>query len=233
MLAEPSIKGRKNATVLHGVIQTIKIVFNLMELQFRKILSDYLPQESLNFFVQFFMDNKVSLKITRDRKTRLGCFVRKRTELPLITINNGLNKYFFSIVLAHEIAHYISWQNNKHKRLLPHGKEWKAAYEKLLKELIAIKIFPNDIEDLLHILIDSNFTSSKAEFELNYALKKYQSNKESTVLLKDIADGEEFIYNGVKFKKIKTKTHRCSCVKTGVLLRNTYSFHLLAEVEVC
>ena len=204
-----------------------------MESQFRKILSDYVPQESLEFFVSFFMGHEVSFKIVRDRRTRLGCFVRKRSELPLITINSGLNKYYFAIVLVHEMAHFISWNDNKHKRLIPHGKEWKKEFKNQLTQLIDLKIFPSEIEIFLNKYAENNFSSSKAEFELNYALKKYQDKSENKILLKDLKDGQEFIYNGLRFKKIKTKTHRCSCIKTGSFFKNSYSFHLLAEVEAC
>jgi len=204
-----------------------------MESQFRKVLSDYVPQDSLNYFVSFFMSHKVSLKIVRDRRTRLGCFVRKRYALPIISINNGLNKYYFAIVLAHEIAHYLSWNNQKHKRLLPHGKEWKDEFKNQLIQLIDLKTFPVEIEKLLNNYMLTNFSSSKAEFELNYNLKKHQNKNENTVLLADVEEGQEFMYNGMRFKKLNTKTHRCSCIKTGVLFKNSYSFHLLAEVEVC
>jgi len=202
-----------------------------MELQFRKVLSKYIPQEILNFVIQLFVDNGVSLVVTKNRKTKLGSFIRKKGEIPLITVNNNLNKYYFLVVLVHEFAHYFSWKKNKNKRIAPHGQQWKNEFGVLLKQLIDLHVFPEDIVKAVLIYIDSNFNSSKAKFELYFILNKYQDRKENKILLIDLEDGKDFFYNMSKFKKISTKNSRCLCVKMDDAFNRKYSFHLLTEIQ--
>ena len=202
-----------------------------MELQYRKVLSKYIPEESLDFILQLFVENKVSLTVTKSRKTKLGSFIKKKGETPLITVNFNLNKYYFLVVLVHELAHYFNWKKNQFKRISPHGLQWKKEFENLLRQLIDMKIFPKDIEAVILSDINRNFNSTKAKFELTYILNKYQSGKENVILLVDLEDGKEFLYQNTKYQKIATKNSRCLCIKREDLLNRKYSFHLLTEIE--
>jgi len=203
-----------------------------METQFRSVLSKYLPEESLDFIVKLFVDNGVSLVVTKSRKTKLGSFIQRKGKVPLITINFNLNPYYFLVVLVHELAHYFSWKKNQNKRVAPHGQQWKNEFGILLKQLIGMRMFPEDLVETILNYINHNFNSTKANFELNYVLSKYQKINDDKILLVDLEDGSEFYYKKKKYRKVITKSSRCHCIKIDDKLNRKYSFHLLTEINV-
>jgi len=199
---------------------------------FKENISKYLPPLAVDFFAHLHHNNNVSLTIKYNRKTRLGSFTPRRNRCPLITINYGLNKYYFALVLAHEFAHFFAWQNNKGKRIPAHGQIWKNEYAKILKELLDLNVFPDEIKIAIINAAIANFSSKNANLELDYQLKKIGENKEGKKMLADIEDGSLFTYAGATFQKIETLKSRCRCKRKDKILYNMYSFHLLTEVTL-
>ena len=75
-----------------------------------EILKKYLPEETVMVISEWIIEFDFKLKITKERKTRLGDYTSPRGDLNhTITINYNLNKYAFLITLVHEVAHLVSF----------------------------------------------------------------------------------------------------------------------------
>lgn len=93
----------------------------------------------------------VCIHIVKPRKSVLGnyCyhFLKKQHR---ITLNNNLSPYPFLLTLLHELAHYFTYTTYG-KNVLPHGKEWKECFHRLLTPFLAHGIFPQALhQHLLH-----------------------------------------------------------------------------------
>jgi len=201
------------------------------EQKFREVLKKYLPDKALEYMVTLFMNHKVSLIITRQRKTKLGTFTHKKDTIPVITVNFNLNPMQFLVVLAHELAHFYTWEKNQEKRMQAHGQFWKNEYAAILAQLIKMNIFPDNIRYALIQYVHSNFASTKAKFDMEYVLSKYGTQEKGIIQLVELEDGKIFMYKGRLFQKIYSKKSRCVCVLLNDKLGRKFSFHLLAEVQ--
>ena len=108
-----------------------------------QILS-FVPEEAKNLVNKLLENSKISIKITKKRKTKHGDFRRMVNGNYLITLNITSNPYRFLITLLHELAHFKDSQSVFY-RIRPHGKEWKKAYREILLPFIKPKILLNHI----------------------------------------------------------------------------------------
>ncbi len=194
-----------------------------------ELLSKYIPEKAVNQIMKWVMDEKIHLKITNKRKTKLGDY-RPPIRYPnhRITINHNLNKYSFLITLVHEIAHLFVWKQHKNN-VAPHGKEWKTEYKKLMEKIISKDVFPDDLLPTLQKSIINSKASSNGEIELSRILKSYDEQTLG-VNLEDITEGEIFrTENGATFKKGKKRRTRYLC--TNIETNKLFLFHPLAHVE--
>lgn len=187
----------------------------------------FVPEEA-KVQVQEVLENiKVSIKITKKRKTKHGDFRRMLSGNSLITINATLNPYRFLITLLHELAHFKVSQPMRYT-IKPHGKEWKNAYRENLIPFLNPKIFPDPLCDLLAAHIVNPKASTDRDFSLFMALKEYDPPA-STVPICELDDDTEFqLENGRAFRKIKKRRTRFECIelKSGKI----YIFSPHAEV---
>jgi SprT protein len=193
-------------------------------------LSQYLPEGALSRVLDYLQQYKVHLTITLPRQTVLGDY-RHPDDYSghRISINGNLNRYEFLITLLHELAHlivFIEYGN----RVETHGPEWQAMYARLLKEFIALQIFPNDIVQVLHKGLQRPAATKAGEHALARVLRKYNPPKDGVVLIEELQEGEYFTAEDGKLyqrgSRLRTR-YRCKQVETG----KEYLFHALYEVK--
>ena len=194
-------------------------------------LQHFLPPGTIGAVTGYLHQYKVHLTVARERKSILGDY-RHRTHHHnhRISVNGNLNKFSFLVTLLHELAHlltYEQWGN----RVGAHGKEWKTIYAELLKQFLANKIFPPDIEKELLRSLKNPAASSCAEDGLIRVLRKYDEKESPHRLVEEIAFNDLFRTNdGRVFQKGEKLRKRFKCVevKTGKL----YLFSPVYEVEM-
>jgi len=205
----------------------------------RDILVPYLPEKSVEFIIDWFLDKKVRLRISNDRITKLGDYRPPKPGLPAkISVNGNLNKYAFLITLVHEMAHHmvlgcvdappfiIAFRSKKKPK--PHGLEWQSSYRKLMAPLLDPDILPPDILVSLKNHLESPKASTTADMKLLGILKKYDKPDGSEFLENLSFDSVFHLRNGLTFyKKEKIrKRYRCIRADNG----RTYLFNPMAQV---
>src|SRR6478672_8457550 len=109
-------------------------------------LQHFLPEGTGPAVTAFLHQYKVHLTVAKERRSILGDY-RHRThhQNHRISVNGNLNKFSFLITLLHELAHLLTYEQFGNK-VQAHGREWKNVFGLLLKDFVAKKIFPSDIE---------------------------------------------------------------------------------------
>jgi SprT protein len=192
-------------------------------------LASYVPNGSFEPVLQYIIDYKVQLTITRSRSTVLGDYRHAHAgKNHRISVNGDLNKYAFLITLLHEIAHLITFEKHGNK-VQPHGIEWKMLFGNLLAVFIQKNIFPDDVHQTLLRSINNPAASSCGDEKLLRVLKKYDERKEGIFFVEQINQGEKFKIKGnrifEKGEKIR-KRFKCKEIATG----KWYLFSPVSEV---
>jgi SprT protein len=193
-------------------------------------LQDYLPSGTLPEIEKMLQDHVLKMRITAERKSRLGSFKAGIRGKPhQIFITGSLNPYAFLITLVHEIAHMKNWEKNSNK-VKPHGKEWKAIYKDLIAPFLNRHIFPDHLEKLLIRHNQNPNASSSTDMLLQKTLGQYDTNPKKGSYLEELPPGSAFIWNGNRiFRKEEQLRKRFKC--TEVKNNRKYLFHPLAIVE--
>jgi len=140
-----------------------------------------------------------------------------------ITINGTLEPELFFFVFTHEIAHLLAFHEKKN--ILPHGKEWKMTFRKMLLE--SISIYSEELKPLI-----LNFSKNpKANFMSSPELVKYfdSEHSDNKAYVEDLPIGEKFIYQTdiYQIEEKKKKRYLCKNLSTGRM----YLFKSCARVE--
>ena len=198
--------------------------------KFKKVLGKYIPESSLDLVSDWIIDNKIHLKITRSRKTKLGDYrppVNGRGHV--ISFNHNLDQFTTLIILAHEVAHTLNWIKFRNK-VRPHGAEWKSVYQSLLCELMEKNIFP----DSIHNALIDHLSNVRSSIVLDPALMRalqINDDYKGTNFLEDLPAGALFIAsNGKRYRKGEKlrKRYKCMCIST----KRLYLFTPAALVQV-
>ncbi len=195
----------------------------------RQALPDYIPEAAVDMVAAWFDKNHVILKIARNRLTKLGDFRGAPAGKPVsISVNYNLNKYNFLITLLHEMAH-AEVHFNYSRRMAPHGKAWKLAYQRLAMQYINGEIFPDDIKQAYLIYLKNPLASSTSFLPLATSLRQYDTNSHEIVVsmlkpetLFTLADGRVF-----KMVEKLRKRYRCYCLSN----KRTYLFNAMAIIK--
>lgn len=181
------------------------------KLSFMRVLSRYIPKESVEWSAEYVLKHAIKMKITAVRSTKLGDYRHPfGKEGHQITINHDLNPIAFLVTFVHELAHLETWVKYRNK-VAPHGKEWQDEFANLLKEVINLQAFPEEV--VHHFLARGNSlaASSCSDIKLNKILKKYDKNQD-TIFLDDVPDGAVFtLKNGDSFTKGPKQRTRYKC----------------------
>lgn len=199
--------------------------------EYNKILVKYLPEQSVELIFEWIKDYKIHLRISRNRKSKLGDFRAAYNRLPhRISINNNLDRYSFLITLVHEIAHLVVFEKYGN-RIKPHGKEWKITYRNLMNPFLLGHVFPDDLSHIIYQFLKNASASSNTNLLLARALKKFECEDEPGMHIEDIEENSIFkISNGKVFKKLEKRRKRFKCLN----LENNkyYLFDPLARVHL-
>ncbi len=200
---------------------------NISELA--RALSRYVPSKSLDICVDWIVEHKIALRITKSRNSKYGDY-----RPPLdgsghrISINHDLNKYAFLLTFAHEVAHLVAF--TKHRfRVEPHGKEWKMEFRKIVLPLLRSDIFPKDLVMAIQGYMNNPAASSCSDMQLTRTLAKYDKRDFRWKMLEDIALNTPFrIRSGREFIKgeLLQKNYCCTCLKS----KHKYIINPLTEV---
>ncbi|RTL60394.1 MAG: hypothetical protein EKK37_06040 [Sphingobacteriales bacterium] len=196
-------------------------------------LQQFLPSGAYEPVVQYLVQYKVHLTITRQRETLLGDY-RNAVDGKnhRISVNGNLNPYAFLVTLLHELAHLLTFDNYGN-RVAAHGKEWKNEYSKLLAQFLLHKLFPADVEKALLKSLQNPAATTCGEEHLTRILRKYDvtRKKNGAKLVEELMDGNLFrTKDGRVFKRMEKlrKRYKCIEIRTGAV----YLFNALYEVEV-
>jgi SprT protein len=192
-------------------------------------LTNYVPDGSFEPVLQYIIEYKVQLTVTRSRSSVLGDYRHAYAgKNHRISVNGDLNKYSFLITLLHEIAHLITFEKHGN-RVQPHGQEWKMFFGNLLTVFIQKNIFPDDVQQTLLRSINNPAASSCGDEKLLRVLKKYDERKEGIFFVEQITQGEKFKIKGnrifEKGERIR-KRFKCKEIATG----KWYLFSPVSEV---
>lgn len=192
------------------------------------MLLKYIPEEAIPLIQFWYNELDFHLRITKSRKTKFGDFRPAFQGKPnRISVNGDLNQYHFLITLTHEIAHVACWEKFKGK-VNPHGEEWKSIYSNMLKEIMELVPFPEDVATALKRHLKRPKASSCSDPDLFKVLKNYNEDSE-LVFLDSLEEGEKFDFQSRVFECGKKRRTRITCfeLKTG----KTYLISGHAEVE--
>lgn len=195
-----------------------------------KQLNRFLPAKAVEYCCIKLMQFNLHLHLEVERRDRLGDFSPHLGKGNRISINHNLNPYDFLITFLHELAHFTAHQKygNRHQ---PHGKEWKEEFKNQVRPLIGKQIFPPDIEyPLIRHMRKPSYTHT-GDVELVKALRKYDRNSGSHILLDSLPDGSLFKM-GVKGRIVMRKGkkrrtyYECMATQSGKM----YLVHAVAQV---
>lgn len=195
----------------------------------REALFDYIPAQAVEMAATWFDNNHVVLRITRNRSTKLGDFRGAPQGKPsYISVNHNLNKFSFLITLLHEMAH-AEVHFNYSRRMAPHGKAWKQAYQRIAIPYIAAGIFPETLNLVYSKYLSNPKASSTSCLPLASALREYDNNA-GEVIVSMLHPGSLFMLrDGKTFRVVEKlrKRYRCFCFDN----KKTYLFSPVAVIE--
>lgn len=201
---------------------------NISELT--RAFSKYVPSKSLDACIEWIVDYKIAVRITKSRNSKYGDYRPPADgKGHRISINHDLNKYAFLLTFTHEVAHLVTY--NKYRlRIDPHGKEWKIEFKKLMMPFMESDIFPKDLVIAINGYMNNPAASSCSDIHLMRTLAKYDKRDERWKLLEEIALNTPFrIRSGRAFIKgeLLNKNFCCTCLKS----KHKYVINPLTEVE--
>lgn len=181
-----------------------------------QIFQKYLPAQAVNFCTNLWEYHKFDFKITKPRNSKLGDYCFSRAKGHAITVNSNLNKYSFLVTYLHEVAHLVVQKSFLRKRL-PHGKEWKDAFRKLLDSVMNKDVFPEDVLKALLVYYKNPSASTGSHNILSQALRAYDLQPEGMAQLNYLKENEVFQLNGRLFSKgpLRRTRYFCKEIKSG------------------
>ncbi len=199
------------------------------EERIRNAIRPFVPAGTEVPLAEKIVKSRCHLTITRNRKTKAGDYRHPfGNRGHRISVNGTLNQFAFLITFVHEMAHLTNWERHGRK-VNPHGKEWKVAFQEEMLPFLREDVFPDDILKQLRIHMKSPKSATVRDLDLMRLLKSYDDPSHK-VLLEDVPENEEFQLGSKRFiKGVKLrKRFRCELVGTGRI----YLVSAIAEVEL-
>jgi hypothetical protein len=182
----------------------------LQKENYRKVFERFVPTQAVDYCLDLWWDYRFEFKITKGRQTKLGDYrfhpVKKSH---VVSVNNNLNPFAFLITYVHEVAHLVVYNDHKN-RVSPHGGEWKANFKQLMLPMLRNDIFPDDVLRVLARHMKNPKASSYSDPKLIAALSRYDKDQNG-VLLSQVKNNEQFIFNKRQFTKLELRRTRAVC----------------------
>lgn len=180
--------------------------------EFYQLTTPHLPEAALDYCCDLWRLYDFKLKVSKDRKTKLGDFRYSRlTNEYQVSVNKGLNPYAFLITYIHEVAHVCTYRRHKSK-VKPHGPEWQQNFRQLAAPLLNSDIFPADILKPFIAYLQNPAASTSGYTPLTMALRKHDGEQpDSHKLLSQLETGTKFVFKDRTFIKVGKKRTRALC----------------------
>lgn len=185
----------------------------------KEIFYRYIPPLAVEYCFNLWKTHNFHFKITKSRDSKFGDFrYYPQTQSYTITVNADLNPFAFLITYLHEVAHL--WVHLKYKNnVLPHGIEWKRAFQEVAKPMLVQDIFPSVILLPFINYLKNPKASSAADKNLFLALQFFNNNQENEgeIILEKILPEKKFKFKNRIFQKKQDRKSRVLCleIKTG------------------
>ncbi|MFY0643937.1 MAG: SprT-like domain-containing protein [Bacteroidia bacterium] len=196
--------------------------------QVYQYLSTTLGVERAEVITEYLNKHECELILCKPRRSKLGDF-SVRGKQKRIKINRNLNQFRFMLTLIHEIAHLkthyeLGW------KCKPHGEEWKDNYRLLLEIWKIGDLFSHSVEliNLFNYEVAKPSACSGIHKEKEAVLGQFDSNN-TGVQLGNVAEGQEFIFKEVLYRKIKNRRTRTLCIRLSN--QKMYTIHQASLVE--
>lgn len=182
-----------------------------------KIFARYLPEDTVIYCHALWKRYAFKMIVSKTRSTKLGDFrYDPQSKSYTITVNGDLNKYAFLVTYLHEVAHlevHLQYSNKP----LPHGEEWKKAFQLQLETMLVQNVFPQDLIGPIKAYAKNPKASSAGDAVLYAALRNHSEDAHLQTSLAELSHGETFSFQKRKFKKMETRRTRvlCECLQTG------------------
>ncbi len=200
----------------------------MTEQQVLSILQHHLPQHAIPYCLELWQEKPFTLKITKSRLTKIGDFTSKgHFARPQITLNSDLNQYSFLVTYIHEVAHLFVFLNFS-RNVDPHGEHWKYAFRRLMKPMLTLDVFPEEILLPLMDHMENPKASSFVDVTLTKALRSFDADAATVMVLSDIPEGSIFKLHDRYFQKGKLRRTRVLCKE----LQSKRQYLVPAEAEV-
>lgn len=134
-----------------------------------------------------------------------------------ISVNGDLQPYAFLVTLAHELAHLIIWERHRRK-VLPHGDEWKEQFRQMLRELLQVEAFGDDISEVVRHFAFDRISYRMFNMHFERLVHHITPDTAGEMILADLPPEARFvIHNGRGFiKKERVRTRfRCQDLRNG------------------
>lgn len=177
-----------------------------------EILSKHLPESAVIYCLNLWQEQPFSFKVSRTRSSCFGNYTFRDGQHK-ITVNNDLNIYAFLVTYIHEIAHQRAWLNKGRRKIEPHGKEWKKAFQDLISPILNNGVFPEKLLLPLSAYMQNPAASSVSYAPLNEALRSFDIGEQTGVSLLEITDNQWFEFRGTVFQKIEKRRTRVLCLE--------------------
>lgn len=192
-----------------------------------EVFQKFVPPASVSYCIKLYEKLGFEFKIKKARQTKLGDYrYNPKTNKHTITVNNDLNVFAFLVTYLHEVAHLIAFKQYG-GRISPHGKEWKKAFKDVSKPMLKEEVFHKSVLTALNKYFKNPKASSCSDPVLYQILKQFDDPSDK-ILLKEIAIGTIFDFNGKKYVKLASKRTRSVCETVDT--RRKYLISDLAEV---
>ncbi|MBN3035420.1 MAG: SprT-like domain-containing protein [Bacteroidales bacterium] len=184
-------------------------------MNYRKQLSDYLPEASVDPVTGWLSQYPVRIRITRNRISKFGDYRPPvNGGFHRISINGDLNKYRFLLILLHELAHLRVWVGYG-RNARPHGPEWQSEYIGMMEIMADQGIFPSAIES--HIRSAARNRRCPGRLRLDRLLEQWDP-VDGRVPLESLPDGALFRIHQkrtfLKMERLRSR-YRCKCLNNG------------------
>lgn len=113
------------------------------------MLKEYLPEAVVEDMENVLRRYSCRLFVVPERRTVYGNYRMMPDGSHRITVNKGLDKWAFFLVLLHETAH-MQTRVKYGRAARPHGQEWKENYRSLLRHYIYSGVFPPALASLVY-----------------------------------------------------------------------------------